>query len=110
MCASKSIQAVEDEEAGDGIYRERQSQNRPWEVRPDLLPVERVAVDLLVSSDSPRLVGESVDHIRMLAESGTDLPPILVHRPTMRVIDGMHRLRATTLRGERELRAVPRRA
>jgi hypothetical protein len=32
-----------------------------------------------------------------------DLPPILVHRATMRVIDGMHRLRAATLRGDREI-------
>jgi transposase len=28
------------------------------------------------------------------------LPPILVHRPTMQVIDGMHRLHAAMLRGE----------
>ncbi|GGO45975.1 hypothetical protein GCM10012286_35800 [Streptomyces lasiicapitis] len=35
----------------------------------------------------------------MLAESEAELPPILVHRPTMRVIDGMHRLRAALLRG-----------
>ncbi|MYZ17342.1 ParB N-terminal domain-containing protein [Streptomyces sp. SID10115] len=55
------------------------------------------------SADSPRLVGENADHIRVLAEAGSDLPPILVHRPTMRVIDGMHRLRATVLRGEREI-------
>ncbi|MEU6992993.1 ParB/RepB/Spo0J family partition protein [Streptomyces sp. NPDC046465] len=76
---------------------------KPWEVRAHSLPVERVAVDLLWSADSPRLVGENVDHIRVLAESGADLPPILVHRPTMRVIDGMHRLRATVLRGDREI-------
>ncbi|MFF1378308.1 streptomycin biosynthesis protein [Streptomyces sp. NPDC058308] len=76
---------------------------KPWEVRPHSLPVERVAVDLLWSADSPRLVGENVDHIRVLAESGADLPPILVHRSTMRVIDGMHRLRATVLRGDREI-------
>ncbi|MEV0259155.1 ParB/RepB/Spo0J family partition protein [Streptomyces sp. NPDC050732] len=60
-------------------------------------------MDQLWSADSPRLVGENVDHIRVLAESGADLPPILVHRVTMRVIDGMHRLRATVLRGEREI-------
>lgn len=75
----------------------------PWAVRPYSLPVERVAVDSLCSADSPRLVGENVEHIRVLAESGADLPPILVHRPTMRVVDGMHRLRATALRGEREI-------
>jgi hypothetical protein len=32
-------------------------------------------------------------------ESQADLPPIIVHRQTMRVIDGMHRLRAALLVG-----------
>jgi hypothetical protein len=36
----------------------------------------------------------------LLSESTTKLPPIIVHRSTMRVIDGMHRLRAAALRGE----------
>ncbi|MFI1681959.1 hypothetical protein [Streptomyces sp. NPDC020607] len=80
-----------------------EAEKKPWEIRPHSLPVERIPVDLLWSADSPRLVGENADHIRVLAEAGSDLPPILVHRPTMRVIDGMHRLRATVLRGEREI-------
>ncbi|MEU5431446.1 ParB N-terminal domain-containing protein [Streptomyces olivoreticuli] len=41
----------------------------------------------------------------MLAESDAELPPIVVHRPTMRVIDGMHRLRAAALRGDTEIEA-----
>ena len=36
----------------------------------------------------------------MLADVGDELPPILVHRPTMRVIDGMHRLGAAKMRGD----------
>lgn len=40
----------------------------------------------------------------MLADVGTELPPILVHRPTMRVIDGMHRLGAARLRGDSMIR------
>ncbi|MER5546342.1 ParB/RepB/Spo0J family partition protein [Streptomyces sp. NPDC002589] len=36
----------------------------------------------------------------MLAEAQTPLPPIVVHRPTMRIIDGMHRAQAAMLRGE----------
>ncbi|MFI0811905.1 ParB N-terminal domain-containing protein [Streptomyces echinatus] len=36
----------------------------------------------------------------MLAEAPTPLPPIVVHRPTMRIIDGMHRVQAAVLRGE----------
>jgi ParB-like nuclease domain len=59
-----------------------------------------VAVQALRGADSPRLAGENDEHSRMLAESGAALPPILVHRATMRVIDGMHRLRAAQLRGE----------
>jgi ParB-like chromosome segregation protein Spo0J len=51
-------------------------------------------------ADSPRLVGEDEEHIRILAESDRTLPPILVHRPSMRVIDGMHRLGAARLRGQ----------
>lgn len=39
----------------------------------------------------------------MLAESGARLPPIIVHRGTMRVIDGMHRLSAARLRGQTEI-------
>ena len=56
-----------------------------------------VHVDELKNADSPRLRGEDLEHIRVLAE--TETPPILVHRQTMRVIDGMHRLRAAKLNG-----------
>lgn len=58
-----------------------------------------VAVDSILDADSPRLAGEDIEHIRILAETDTPLPPILVHRQTMRVIDGMHRLRAAVLCG-----------
>lgn len=63
-------------------------------------PVTQVAITLLTPGDSPRLNGGNTEHVRLLAESGNELPPILVHRPTMRVIDGMHRLQASQLRGE----------
>lgn len=59
----------------------------------------------LLPADSPRLSGESEEHIRLLAGSSVELPPIIVHRPTMRVVDGMHRLRAALLRGENTIRA-----
>ncbi|MDP9642266.1 ParB-like chromosome segregation protein Spo0J [Actinopolyspora lacussalsi] len=58
-----------------------------------------VPVDTLLSADSPRLDGEDTEHVRILAESDDPLPPIVVHRPTMRVIDGMHRLRVALLQG-----------
>ncbi|MCP3805291.1 ParB N-terminal domain-containing protein [Allokutzneria sp. A3M-2-11 16] len=63
--------------------------------------VSLVAVDeLRPCVESPRAAGENLDHVRALAESGAALPPILVHRQTKRVIDGMHRLRATKARGQ----------
>ncbi|GAA2405198.1 ParB N-terminal domain-containing protein [Actinomadura vinacea] len=65
--------------------------------------VETVAIALLKASDSPRLSGQSADHIRSLMCSEAEIPPIIVHRPTMKVIDGMHRLRAATQRGDRHI-------
>ncbi|MFI6599344.1 ParB/RepB/Spo0J family partition protein [Nonomuraea sp. NPDC050536] len=64
------------------------------------LPIESV-----LQADSPRLHGEDVEHIYSLAEV-EDLPPILVHRTTMRVIDGMHRLKAAILRGDDTIEAI----
>src|SRR5262245_43617336 len=62
--------------------------------RPEMVPLRQ-----LLPADSPRLVGEDAKHIRVLAESEAVLPPILVHRATMRVVDGMHRVGAARLRG-----------
>ena len=47
-----------------------------------------------------------MDHVRLLVQLKEKLPPILVHRQTMRVIDGMHRLRAAVLRGEQSIEAT----
>ncbi|WP_051406969.1 ParB N-terminal domain-containing protein [Nocardia sp. CNY236] len=62
---------------------------------------ERAEVSLseLVLGDSPRKA-EDTAHIQSLAAVKTELPPIVVHRPSMRVIDGGHRLRAAQLRGD----------
>ncbi|MFG1791148.1 ParB/RepB/Spo0J family partition protein [Nocardia altamirensis] len=62
-------------------------------------------VDTLVLADSPRLAGEDSAHIRALAEAVEALPPILVHRPSMRVIDGAHRVGAARLRGDKTIAA-----
>lgn len=86
----------------------RNTEEGPVQQRPrnrGQCAVASVLVDALLPADSPRLAGEDVDHVRALAESEATLPPIIVHRPTMRVIDGMHRLRAATLRGDREIEA-----
>ncbi|MFC9582634.1 ParB N-terminal domain-containing protein [Streptomyces yangpuensis] len=58
-----------------------------------------VPVGELLAADSPRTVPVDESHAQALANSGRALPPLLVHRPTMRVIDGTHRLRAAVLRG-----------
>jgi hypothetical protein len=59
---------------------------------------EPVPIAFLRRGESLRRNGEDQEHIRRLAESDpAQLPPVLVHRPTMRVIDGMHRIRAAAL-------------
>ncbi|MFD7168139.1 ParB/RepB/Spo0J family partition protein [Streptomyces violascens] len=64
---------------------------------------EWVPIDSLLPADSPRLAGESAEHVQVLALSEAVLPPITVHLPTRRVIDGMHRWRAARLRGNSEI-------
>jgi hypothetical protein len=64
----------------------------------------RVRVSDLYDADSPRIDGEDAEHIKLLASLNTQLPPILVHRSSMRIIDGMHRLGAAKLRGEKHVR------
>ncbi|TQL19175.1 ParB-like chromosome segregation protein Spo0J [Streptomyces sp. SLBN-134] len=66
---------------------------------PDATAPVPVPISSLLPADSPRLTGESSEHVELLA-AARDLPPILVQRSTMRVIDGMHRVRAALLRGE----------
>lgn len=66
-------------------------------------PVETVTVAALRGGGSPRQGGENLEHVRTLADTATELPPIIVRRSDMRVIDGMHRLRAARLRGETEI-------
>ncbi|SFP29682.1 Chromosome segregation protein Spo0J, contains ParB-like nuclease domain [Actinomadura madurae] len=65
----------------------------------------RIPIASLVTAGSPRLEGEDAEHVRVLADAGGALPPIVVHLPSRRVIDGMHRLRAAILRGEEEIDA-----
>ncbi|WP_217240928.1 ParB N-terminal domain-containing protein [Streptomyces sp. AC555_RSS877] len=66
---------------------------------------EWIPIRALDLSHSPRSAGENSEHIRVLAESQADLPPIVVQRGTHRVIDGVHRVRAAQLQGEEAIRA-----
>jgi ParB-like chromosome segregation protein Spo0J len=55
---------------------------------------EMVPIATLNAVDSPRRVPEDSTHVKILVESEEEFPPIIVHRSTMRVLDGRHRLRA----------------
>ncbi|GHG51853.1 ParB N-terminal domain-containing protein [Streptomyces griseocarneus] len=101
----------------EGYVVETNSRNSPVQARDtpagptaefstcssNLSGVARVPISSLRPSDSPRRAGENPEHIRALAESDAQLPPIVVMPSTMRVIDGMHRLRAAELRGATEI-------
>jgi hypothetical protein len=65
--------------------------------------VEFVSVSAVRLGTSIRLSGEDIEHVRTLVRSSADMPPIVVHRSTMRVIDGVHRLRAARLRGQQQI-------
>ncbi len=71
----------------------------------DTEPVRIVPISELTTGESPRSGGVDEAHAQVLAESVEDLPPILVHRETMRVIDGAHRLRAAVLAGAEHIKA-----
>ncbi|GAA2125870.1 ParB/RepB/Spo0J family partition protein [Streptomyces synnematoformans] len=60
----------------------------------------RIPIAMLRDADSPRLAGIDEDHVRTMAATGAELPPIVVHRATMKVIDGMHRLRVAQLKNQ----------
>ncbi|MFD3728525.1 ParB/RepB/Spo0J family partition protein [Streptomyces sp. NPDC058671] len=59
----------------------------------------RVRIEALLPADSPRLNGVDEEHVRRLAGIYASLPPVLVHRTTMRVVDGMHRVAAAASMG-----------
>ncbi|MGW5054071.1 ParB/RepB/Spo0J family partition protein [Actinokineospora sp. NPDC004072] len=64
-----------------------------------------MAIADLLTMRSPRSGGEDPEHVRRLADSIGELPPIVVHRQTLRVVDGRHRLRAAILRGQDDIAA-----
>jgi hypothetical protein len=64
-----------------------------------------IEVQHLRDAGTPRSGSEDDEHVNALTDVEDRLPPIIVHRPTMRVIDGTHRLRAAKLRGARRIRA-----
>ncbi|MFC9843867.1 ParB N-terminal domain-containing protein [Streptomyces sp. NPDC060223] len=79
---------------------------QPGQAQFDQGMVVEVEIGSLSVAASPRSSGADLDHIRALAEVRAPLPPIVVHRLTMRVIDGVHRLRAAELRGDEKIAIV----
>ncbi|MEV0126713.1 transcriptional regulator [Streptomyces sp. NPDC050703] len=59
-----------------------------------------VPIASLLPGDSPRLEGQTAEHVAQLMAVEATLPPILVDRRSMRVIDGMHRLAVAFRKGE----------
>lgn len=76
-----------------------------WVRRGNMLPVENIPVALIRNSYTPRKNKANESHVLVLAQSPLPLPPIVIHRASMRVIDGVHRLRATELRGHNTIAA-----
>ncbi|QIZ37840.1 ParB/RepB/Spo0J family partition protein [Saccharopolyspora sp. ASAGF58] len=78
------------------------------ETRPEDAPLsgvdrsstQHLPIAKLLPAQRLRLSGVDTDHVARLAEALPDLPPIIVDRTTMRVIDGMHRLHAVQLTGQ----------
>src|SRR5690242_6233394 len=68
-------------------------------------PTVELPLDAIVVSDYIRAAGVDEDHVRTLADCDDELPPVLLQRDTLRVIDGVHRIRAAELRGDRRIRA-----
>ncbi len=71
----------------------------------DSCSIAFVDIDSLLPADSPRSSGENAEHTQALAEWDGPLPPIVVHGPTLKIIDGMHRVRSARLRGQRVIEA-----
>lgn len=89
--------------ADDGDAPEGPEGSRLEGSQPAAGKVEWLRVDSLLPADSPRLAGECAEHLHTLAQVDAALPPIVVHRQTMRVIDGMHRLRVAATRGQQTI-------
>lgn len=71
------------------------------------LPVQEVSLSLLERGPFLRGAGTDPAHVKLLADAAgsTQLPPILVQKGNYRIVDGMHRIEAARLRGEKSIKA-----
>lgn len=73
------------------------------------MPAQRIAdvpIESLRFGLSPRNENHDPEHAAALVEVLDKVPPILVHTPTLRVIDGVHRVEAARLAGRKTLPAL----
>lgn len=75
----------------------------PSRVSRDDVDYPRISIGELAGTFSPRRAGECPEHVEALAQADDELPPIVVHWPSMKVVDGMHRLRAAQRRGASDI-------
>lgn len=68
-------------------------------------PVVVLDLRVLTAGPSPRTSPADAAHVAVLAGLGGSLPPIVVQRHGLRVIDGVHRVRAAVLRGDDTIEA-----
>lgn len=68
--------------------------------------VEQVPIERLRFGLSPRRELCDAHHVAALTEVLDQVPPIIVHARTMRVIDGVHRVHAARAKGRSTIRAV----
>ncbi|RSS33073.1 hypothetical protein EF906_32680 [Streptomyces sp. WAC08241] len=82
------------------VHERIQSPPRPQEGNSEF--PHRVPLTALKNVIRVRQDGPDERHTRALAASG-EFPPILVHRPTMAILDGVHRFHAAHLRGDTDI-------
>jgi DNA-binding CsgD family transcriptional regulator len=85
--------------------RKKESKVPDWESVMGGLPTVVLPISSLLLGGSPRKGGACDKHVRLLAESEEQLPPIVVCGRSMRVIDGIHRVYAAIMRGKEEIEA-----
>jgi uncharacterized ParB-like nuclease family protein len=73
----------------------------------DHLPVQEVPIGSIEHGLFLRGTGTDPAHVQLLLEAAHsgELPPILVQKRNLRIVDGLHRLEAAKLRGEKMIRA-----
>lgn len=69
-------------------------------------PAVEIPINRLLPANSPRFKAlPDEGYARTLADAANDLPPILVQAPSMRIVDGMQRVRAAQISGQTSIQA-----